>query len=509
MNAYPARLWIYCATEFGERFGYFGMRALLAAYVGTVFFGNLPSGEARAHASMTYGGYTALVFSLGVLGGHVADRYLGYERSVLTGAAFIAGGMALLLADDLSIFLLGLSSMVVGSALFKPSMISLIGRLFDDHARHRDAGFTIFYISVNVGAVSAPLVCGTLVAALYGPRWGLFAAALGMPIAILAFLRRGKGDAPHAIAESTVASGTFWRCVAGMACLLPGVFFLLDERRTTPLVALTEGLPLIHFLLVRFGLLGCGLGLLLVAVLVRIFISRWRAGNALGLQRFYLIVVLLIGNVCFFAMLEQAGTSLNFLARDHVALPRLWGWTPHFTTFQSAGAAFILLLGPAYSRLWRELAKRGRNPQPTTKFALALLQAGAGFFVLAAALRSSSADQPVSWGWLMLCYLLHTSGELCIAPTGFSAVTQLAPPKEIGLLVGAWFLSFACANFGAGVIAAATATTSAMDAGADIAGYVFVYDRLAMVGLASACAMFLATLIVHRYARRELRESFS
>lgn len=504
MNVYPSRLWTYCATEFGERFGYFGMRALLAAYVGATFFGNLPAGEARAHASMTYGGYTALVFSLGVLGGHVADRYLGYERSVLAGMVFISGGMALLLADDFSIFLLGLSSMIVGSALFKPSMISLIGRLFDGDAEHRDAGFTVFYISVNVGAVSAPLVCGTLVSAWYGPRWGLLAAALGMPVAMFAFLRRGRGAPPRAAID-----GKFWRCMAGMACLLPAVFFLLDERRTAPLIAFTEGLPFVHFLLVRFGLLGSGLGVLLIAVLTRIFVSRWRADNALGLQRFYLILVLLIGNVCFFAMLEQAGTSLNFLARDHIALPLLWGWTPHFTTFQSAGAAFILLLGPAYSRLWRELAKRGLNPQPTTKFALALLQAGAGFFVLAAALRGSSASHPVSWGWLMLCYLLHTSGELCIAPTGFSAVTQLAPPKEIGLLVGAWFLSFACANFGAGVIAAATATADAVDADADIAGYVFVYDRLAAVGLMTACAMFLATLVVRRYARRELRESFS
>ncbi len=504
--AYPPRLWTYCTTEFGERFCYFGMRALLAAYVSTVFFGHLPPNESRAHASVTYGGYTALVFSLGVLGGHVADRYFGYERSVMVGAAFILAGMTLLLASDFSIFLLGLSCIVLGSALFKPSMISLVGRLFDDNARNRDAGFTIFYVSVNVGAVSAPLVCGTLVAALFGARWGLLAAAFGMPIAILAFLRRGRDDPraePHAVGRK------FWICLAGMLCLLPIIFFLMDERRTAQLVGMSEGIPIVHALLLQFGVLGCGLGLLLTGVLIKLFVSRWRADNAVELQRFYLIVVLLIGNTFFFAMLEQAGTSLNFLARDHVALPLLWGWTPHFTTFQSAGASFVLLLGPGYSRLWRELAKRGLNPQPATKFGLALLQVGAGFFILALALRHSSAAHPMSWGWLMLCYLLHTSGELCIAPTGFSAVTQLAPPKEIGLLVGAWFLSFACANFGAGLIAAATATTGALDALADVAGYVSVYDRLGVVGLISASAMFLATIVIRRYARRELRESFS
>jgi len=508
-DAYPPRLWTYCATEFGERFCYFGMRALLAAYVSTVFFGNLPSNESRAHASVTYGGYTALVFSLGVLGGHVADRYFGYERSVIVGAAFITGGMTLLLANDLSIFLLGLSCIVVGSALFKPSMISLVGRLFDNNAGNRDAGFTIFYISVNVGAVSAPLVCGTLVSALYGARWGLFAAALGMPTAVFAFLRRGRNSSDTAHIERPAIDRNFWMCLAGMFFLLPIVFFLMDERSTVPLVASSEGIPVIHTLLRQFGVLGCGLGILLIAVLIRIFVSRWKANNALELQRFYLIIVLLIGNTCFFAMLEQAGTSLNFLARDHVALPVLWGWTPHFTTFQSAGAGFVLLLGPGYSRLWQELAKRGLNPQPTTKFALALLQVGAGFFLLALALRGSTADHPISWGWLMLCYLLHTSGELCIAPTGFSAVTQLAPPKEIGLLVGAWFLSFACANFGAGLIAAATATTSALDAAGDIAGYISVYDRLGVVGLVSAGVMFLATIIVRRCAMHELSESFS
>jgi len=184
---HPRPLWMLVGAEFWERFGYYGMRALLAVYVASAFFGLLPEGEAKAQASLTYGAYTALIYATGIFGGFIADRYLGYRASIMLGGTLMAGGLFLLLIPDLRWFLLGLAFIVVGNGLFKPNISVLVGKLYAPTDVRRDSGFTIFYMGINAGGALAPLICGTLIGVHFGYQWGFFAAGLGMIAGLMMF----------------------------------------------------------------------------------------------------------------------------------------------------------------------------------------------------------------------------------------------------------------------------------------------------------------------------------
>ncbi|MEO7916522.1 MAG: oligopeptide:H+ symporter, partial [Dokdonella sp.] len=297
---HPRPLWMLFMAEFWERFSYYGMRALLAVYVATTFFGNLAEGEANSAASLTYGAYTALVYATAIFGGYIADRYLGYQRSIMLGGALMAAGMFLLLIENLTGFLIGLAVIVVGNGLFKPNISTMVGKLYAPNDPRRDSGFTIFYMGINAGALIAPIICGAWIGAMYGFKWGFFAAGLGMVFGIMVFQMLsgwlGHVGKPPAGAEGY---GRTFKVLIGALLAVPVVYFLLSK-------SVIAGYLLVVMML--------GLAIYFIA-------SGIKSGDKVQMQRYIAMLILFVANMVFWALFEQAGSSLNFLARDYVDAP--------------------------------------------------------------------------------------------------------------------------------------------------------------------------------------------
>ncbi|MDW8478825.1 MAG: peptide MFS transporter [Xanthomonadales bacterium] len=441
---------------------------------------HLSEKEAYEQAALTYGGYTAMVYMTGILGGLIADRILGYRRAILLGGVLMAIGLFMLMAPDLTTFLFGLAFIVVGNGLFKPNISTMVGQLYAPADPRRDAGFTIFYMGINAGAFLAPIVCASVVGQLYGYRWGFFTAAVGMLLGLM-MLRAAQGLARQR------------RCAAARP----------PPARIADLAATTLGmgalvLP-VYFLLGNARLLG-GLLLALMAGLVLWFVWSGARAGRMQLHRYLAMLILFVANVLFWSLFEQAGSSLNFLARDHVRMPEVTvlGWQPTFEAFQAVNPIFIILLAPVFATLWVRLDRAGWNPSIPRKFALGLAGAALGFYVLVlAASHFPGEDGRIGWEWLTLAYLLHTMGELCLSPIGLAMVTKLAKPEETGLAMGGWFLSIAMANFLAGQIAAYTVGGVGEEA-ASLAQYGEAFLNLAIAGGAAALLFLLAAPLINR-----------
>ncbi len=481
---HPKALWQLSNIEMWERFAYYGMRALLAVYVATTFFGHLGD-QANAEASLVYGGYTALVYATGIIGGYVADRVLGYQRSILLGALVMAAGLCVLLIEDLTWFLVGLALIVAGNGLFKPNISTMIGKLYAQGDVRRDSGFTIFYMGINLGAFIAPFITAAWIGAVFGMKWGFFAAALGMILSTvfleIAKKALGKVGRPDPDKEGW---GRFFIVLAGTLALVPVIYFLLSESEI--------------------------LGILLVVIMLGLVIyfvaAGIRSGDKVQLHRYIAMLILFVANSCFWALFEQAGSSMNFFAREHVTpmFGSMDTWQAGgFGIFQSLNPLYILLFAPLFAAIWPWLERRNVNPSIPRKFSLGLIQVALGFLLLVFAINNfQNAAGLVPWIFLALCYLLHTTGELCLSPIGLSMVTKLAAEKETGLAMGGWFLSIAMAQYVAGIIAA-VASGGGGGHGADaaalgIAQYADTYMMLWWLGLGFGLAYLLAAPLINK-----------
>ena len=465
---HPTALWQLVHSEFWERFAYYGMRALLAIYVASTFFGLLPEGEAKAQAALTYGAYTALIYATGIFGGFIADRYIGYRRAIMIGGTLMAAGLFLLLVKELHWFLLGLSLIVVGNGLFKPNISTMVGRLYAPSDVRRDSGFTWFYMGINAGGALAPLVCGTLVGARYGYEWGFFTAGLGMLLGLVVFHWRAArlgtiGQAP----EGGTGFARVWVVVLGALVAVPLVYLLLSQK------------TLVGYLLI---------GLFLVLT-VFFIVSGVRSGDKVQLHRYIAMLLLFLAKILFWGMFEQAGSSLNFFAKDHVDAPF------DFTVFQSANPIFIILLAPVFAWLWPRLEARGMNPSIPRKFGIAVLFVAVGFSLLVWSIGAlQDGNGRIPWEILALAYMINTMGELCLSPIGLSMVSKLAAVRDTGLAMGAWFLCTAIGNFVAGAVAALAAGGGA----GGIGQYAEIYTQIAIAGFAFGAAFLLFAPLVNR-----------
>jgi len=477
---HPKGLWMLFSSEFWERFSYYGMRAMLAVHVASTFFAHLGD-KADAQASLTYGGYTAMVYMTGIMGGYVADKIIGYQRSIMLGGALMGAGMFMLMAPDLTTFLIGLAVIVVGNGLFKPNISSMVGKLYSPTDVRRDAGFTIFYMGINAGALIAPLVCATIIGQMYGYRWGFFTAGIGMIFGIVVFqLLKGwlghVGTAP----KEKKGFASMIQVLVGAAILVVPVYFLLSKSEVLGVILI-------------FMMIG----------LVAFFVwSGLQSGEKEQLHKYIAMLILFSANILFWALFEQAGSSLNFLARDYVNMPEvtIFGWQPTFEIFQSVNPIFILFLAPVFAGMWPALEKKGFNPSIPRKFAFGLVGVAVGFYILVFAIQSMAADNgKISWIWLALCYMIHTMGELCLSPIGLSMVTKLARPHEVGLAMGGWFLSIAMANYVAGIIASVASGGSAHGTAASaINQYSDVFGQLFWLGLGAAALFFIAAPFINK-----------
>jgi POT family proton-dependent oligopeptide transporter len=477
---HPRALWNLFGTEFWERFMYYGMRAMLAVHVATAFFAHLGDG-AKQQASLTYGGYTAMVYMTGILGGFVADRILGYQRSIVLGGVLMAVGMTMLMSPDLTIFLLGLAVIVAGNGLFKPNISTMVGKLYAPGDARRDSGFTIFYMGINAGAFFAPLICANVIGQKYGYRWGFFTAAMGMLLGLAMFQLLkgwlGQVGKPPAGREGFAPVG---QVLVGALALVFPVYLLLSKSE----------------------LLGTLLIVMMFGLAAYFVASGLRSGEKVQLHKYIAMLILFLSNVLFWALFEQAGSSLNFLAQDFVRMPdvEVFGWRPTFELFQSVNAIFIVLFAPVFAALWPALEKKGVNPSIPRKFGLGLAGAAVGFYVLVFAIGQGVGDDgKLSWAWLTLTFLIHTFAELCVSPIGLAMVTKLARPQETGLAMGGWFLSIAMANYVAGRIAAiASGGAHGAEAAQGLTNYAQVFQQLFVVGIVIAAVYLLLAPLINR-----------
>jgi POT family proton-dependent oligopeptide transporter len=500
-----------------ERFGFYGMRALLTLYLTQFFLFN------DRQSTGLYGGFTALVYLTPLVGGLLADRFLGSKRSVKFGAIVMSLGYLLLCFggspakpyamvdgqryevvnqgigdarrqfivtgnqqlmikgnEDKTVsfvdgagtevrkvpsesfeaagernpfytmlMLIALSMVAIGNGFFKPNISTIVGSLYAEGDRRRDAGFTIFYMGINLGSFLSQLACPFLVTHV-GWWAGFGLAALGMLVSWS--LIQFDGGKLAGYGEPPTREGpdrSLW-IYLGAAIAVPVVYFLFTNLMNAP--EPVPGSGIIGYI-ASLSIMGKALFLTFLFSVPAILIWSYKVGTRVEFQMMMAAMILVIFNVVFWTLFEQAGSSLTLFADRNTDLS-FFGWfSISAPQTQSFNAIFIVLLAPLFSILWTRLAKRGLEPGIPVKFALALMGVGAGFLFLVWGAKFAGPDFKVGIWWLAGLYLIHSIAELCISPVGLSMITKLAIARVVGLMMGVWFLSISVAQYVAGVVA--------------------------------------------------------
>jgi proton-dependent oligopeptide transporter, POT family len=421
LAGHPRGLTTLFFTEMWERFSYYGMRALLILFMtASVAQGGL--GWDAKRAATIYGLYTAGVYFTAIPGGWIADRLLGQRRAVLWGGVLIALGHYSLALNILPFFFAGLVLIVLGTGLLKPNISSMVGQLYAPDDQRRDAGFSIFYMGINTGALIAPIICSYLGEKIAW-HWGFGAAAIGMTCGLVQYVLGGSRLGQAGLMQAPPANaGATWARVIGVILAGTAVLWALWDFKDFVILG---GTAVFFVWLVRQG---------------RTAIERKRIGA---------VIVLFVFATLFWGAFEQAGSSLNLFAQRFTRRVVL-GWEFPAGWFQSMNSFFLVALAPVFAWAWIRLGKR--EPSSPTKFVIALVCVGLGFLLVAIA-AFLGGDQPVSPWWLIGVYFFHTLGELSLSPVGMSAVTKLAPARLVGSMMGVWFLSISLGNFIGGRVA--------------------------------------------------------
>jgi POT family proton-dependent oligopeptide transporter len=613
---HPKGLAILFMTEMWERFSYYGMRALLIFYLTQHFL------FSDQRSALIYGAYTALVYVMPVIGGMLADRYLGSRKAVTFGAILLVlghFGMAFegnqaqqhvnfqgsayeivtegrgddaqrvvmtesgesaisftgegIVVDDpgttglpallpageyemtvtqnptfLMIFYLSLALIISGVGFLKANISTIVGALYEPGDARRDAGFTIFYMGINLGSFIAVLACGYL-GQVYGWAYGFGLAGIGMLLGLVVFQfgqgwLQGKADPPEPAKLKERAFGPINKEVAvylgGVLMVLVSWLLIMNEAFVGDLLngfgllmmAVIIGMSLFVFgrpadgknpaserlifilgvaimavpvLIQAAGTLGVdvsglpaaitawplAVGAIMVAAIVVMDVIKIKSVDR---DRMLLALFLILLQLPFWALFEQAGSSLN-LFTDRAVDRTLFGFEIPASWFQSLNAGFIFILAPLFAWLWIALAKRNMEPNTVVKFGLGILQVGLGFIVLVQGINMTGTDGLTPMIWVVLIYLLHTTGELCLSPVGLSMVTKLSVPRVVGMMMGAWFLASGFGNYVAGVIAASTGAETVggeiVDLAAAKANYATVYWNVGLVAVGIAVAVFI------------------
>ena len=435
---HPAGLYTLFFTEMWERFSYYGMRALLVLFM-VEAVGKGGMGLTDQVATAIYGLYTASVYLAALPGGWVADRFLGAQRAVWYGGIIIAAGHFTLAVPQTSCFYLGLLLVVLGTGLLKPNVSVIVGELYPEGGARRDAGFTVFYMGINLGAALGPLVCSAL-GEKVNWHYGFAAAGIGMVLGLTQYrlTSRNLGSAGKQPGHVEGVRPKDWYLL----------WCLVGALGLTLLLTLTGAIAINPVKLAQVSTQ------LLVAVGVLYFACAFLFFrlDPSEKKRLAVIVVLFLASAMFWSGFEQAGSSFNLFAERYTQ--RQWlGWTVPAGWFQSLGAFFVITLAALVARIWLSLARRNLDPSIPVKFSLGLLLLASGFLVMAVAWKLVAAGNKVLPTWLVATYLLHSIGELCLSPVGLSSVTKLAPQRLLGQMMGTWFLATSLGNLVAGRIA--------------------------------------------------------
>ena len=554
---HPRGLVILFLTEMWERFSYYGMRGLLVVYLTQHF---LFSDE---RSSLLYGAYTALVYVMTIIGGSLADRYLGARKAVTFGAILLTlghfgmtfegsgskqlleyndtqyqisldarGGDAkqLIISDSgtsyvtftetdmlitepeavdlpaviprdqftmsveteeeyLMMLYLSLALLIAGVGFLKANISTIVGSLYGFGDSRRDSGFTIFYMGINMGAFLASIFCGYL-GIVHGWKYGFGLAGIGMLIGLVVFLScqswlEGKAEPPSVekLKEKVfLFINVEWMCyLVGLAIIAVSMLLVMNEE----LVG---------------GILG-PIGILMLVGMVSYSMIKLQGDER---SRMLAAIYFILAQIPFWALFEQAGSSLNLLTARLVDRT-IFGWSVPGPVFQSLNAGYIFMFAPLVAWLWIWLAKRDLNPSTPVKFALGVAMAGLGFLALVAGMQGSGDVGLTPVIFIFLIYWIHTMGELMVSPVGLSAVTKLAPARIVGMTMGAWFLYSGLSNFLAGIIARTTGAETIggqmTNVAAAKAGYIEVYTQVGFIALGISVLMLLVSPVITRMMR--------
>lgn len=437
-TAHPRGLYVLFFSEMWERFCYYGMRVLLTLYL----VKSLLKGD--ADAALIYGAYTGLVYAAPILGGRMADRFLGYRYAVILGGLMMALGEFIILGGTENMLMIGMGALIIGNGYFKANISTIVGKLYQDGDARRDSGFTIFYIGINIGALMATTIVA-YVGEVYGFDKGFGLAGIGMLLGIFIFWN-GRKKYQEAIGvdyreegkKKVFGSVNYIQLITvGSFLLIPLCYVLILQNQ------IMDYLLLGLFLFVAYSLIAAG-----KQADILDSANVWK-------DRMIALIIFMIINITFWACFEQAGTSLTLFADRNVDR-FIMGWEMPASMTQFFNPAFIIIFGSIFSVMWVKLSKYGKNPSIPLKFAFGILQLGIGFLVTQVGFLFVNEAFQVPLLTLLFLYLLHTTGELFLSPIGLSMVTKLAPKNIAGTAMGAWFLSFAIANYVGGKIATLT-----------------------------------------------------
>jgi POT family proton-dependent oligopeptide transporter len=473
----PQGLMTLFFSEMWERFCYYGMRTLLTLYL----VKSLMKGD--ADASIIYGAYTALVYAAPILGGRMADQFLGYRYAVILGAILMAIGEFVILGGNETFLLLGMGAIIVGNGYFKANISTIVGKLYEDGDPRRDSGFTIFYIGINVGA----LLATTLVAYVgetYGFDKGFALAGFGMLLGLIIFYTGRKNYAAAPGLEPTEAGlkkviGPFNMVqvvTVGSLALIPLCYLLVFQNQ------ILDYLLLALFFYISYSMISAGAK------------EDKEEGTTIWKDRMIALIIMMLINITFWACFEQAGTSLTLFADRNVDR-MIFDWEMPASMTQFFNPFFIIVFGSIFSVMWVKLAKIGKDPSIPLKFAFGIIQLALGFLVTMVGMMFVNDAFQVPLLTLFFLYMLHTTGELFLSPIGLSMVTKLAPKKIAGTAMGAWFLSFAMANYVGGKIAALTGGHSdsgvALTPSEGLDQYISIFSTIGFVLLGIAVVIII------------------
>lgn len=462
---HPKGLSFIFLIEMWERFSYYGMRALLILYlVGQIGFDD-------RNAYLIYGSYTSLVYVTPLIGGLIADRLIGYRNAIILGGLLITTGHLLLALEneglwphsDHAPFFAALAFIVVGTGFLKPNCLALLNSLYDRDDALRDSGFTIFYLGINVGAALGALIAGWL-GETWGWSWGFGAAGLGMIIGLVQFLCGTRAFDGHGTPSSPrwQSHGRRWLALTVTGALL--------------------GIPVASWLITDGIIVQYVLGASGFAVALFILWTAWRQDDSRASTGMLAGGGLILVSVLFWALYEQAGSSLNLFTERRLDREFL-GYAIPASMFQALNSIYILFMAPVLAKLWTVLSRTGREPGIAMKFALGLALLGGGFLVLVQGI-AASGEALVPMVYMLLLYGLHTLGELCLVPPGISSVARMSLARVVGFMMGAWAFANAVGSYLAGIIATATTDTQG---GVD--GISQVYTTIGLAAVAAAAAM--------------------
>ena len=488
-KVHPKALFMLFFAEFWERFSYYGMRALLVLYM----VKQLAYADQTAYG--VYAAYGAMVYATPILGGLIANKLFGYRRAILVGGILMAAGhfaMAFLgLWENDYVFFFALALLIVGNGYFKPNISSFIAEFYEKNDIRKDSAYTLFYMGINAGAMLTPLTCGVIgedteTFGVHSWHYGFGLAGVGMVLGLLVFLWAQRAgvfeDKGHAADPAKLAAKTMG--------LPNGVGIYLLTALAIPLV----------MVLINFNkVLDVGLGLIIGGVLIGLAVFGGRSEDRQEGQRIWVIAILLLFTTLFWTFFELAGSAISLYTERNVDR-NIMGTELATSMFQAVNPAFIIVFAPVFSWLWKFLGDKKIEPAAPTKFAAGLALLGVGFLLFKVGEGSHQAGL-VAVIWLILAYLLHTLGELCLSPVGLSLVTKLAPDRIVGLMMGIWFLSSSAAHQAGAFIANFTAPIdkSVTDPLVTLTLYTDVFTNVGYTACGAAVFLLLISPILKRW----------